>query len=331
MSALLFSVGILVGLIGLFTIGFGIPIHDFGLGNTLIVSGALASVGGLLLIGIASVVREIRKLAKVMAVQPVRAEGPASVIQQPAPAGQRAIAGPKLATSPKQPAQRGPRAEPRIEPAPDLPPPLPPEVPTERPRPSIFSINRPPATVEPPVVDESEDAPLSPSPSVISRQPGRNGDHPPIEPKFAPEPKAVPEPANRLSEPIIPPAPPAQPAPPRMPRFELPAPAAPERVPERQPQEAQPARPSRNLFDTVWPTEPKAKPERQPAFAPEPPVREEAPPPPSPKPVSILKSGVIDGMAYTLYTDGSIEAQLQQGVVRFASIDELRVHLEENA
>jgi hypothetical protein len=41
----------------------------------------------------------------------------------------------------------------------------------------------------------------------------------------------------------------------------------------------------------------------------------------------ILKSGVIDGMAYTLYVDGSIEAELPQGTVRFASLDELRFHL----
>ncbi|HYY37186.1 MAG TPA: DUF308 domain-containing protein, partial [Xanthobacteraceae bacterium] len=46
--------------------------------------------------------------------------------------------------------------------------------------------------------------------------------------------------------------------------------------------------------------------------------------------VTILKSGVIDGMAYTLYTDGSIEAQLPQGTMRFASIEELRVYLEQN-
>ena len=47
--------------------------------------------------------------------------------------------------------------------------------------------------------------------------------------------------------------------------------------------------------------------------------------------VSILKSGVIDGMAYTVYTDGSIEAELPQGVLRFASIDELRTYLATNA
>ena len=44
--------------------------------------------------------------------------------------------------------------------------------------------------------------------------------------------------------------------------------------------------------------------------------------------ISILKSGVIDGMAYTLYTDGSIEAQLPQGTMHFASIEDLRLHLE---
>jgi len=66
------------------------------------------------------------------------------------------------------------------------------------------------------------------------------------------------------------------------------------------------------------------------------PPRESAPPPeppPPPRPaaepraVSILKSGVIDGMGYTLYVDGSIEAELPQGTLRFASINDLRNHL----
>jgi len=43
---------------------------------------------------------------------------------------------------------------------------------------------------------------------------------------------------------------------------------------------------------------------------------------------AILKSGVIDGMPYTLYADGSIEAELPQGTVKFASVDALRSHLE---
>jgi hypothetical protein len=50
-----------------------------------------------------------------------------------------------------------------------------------------------------------------------------------------------------------------------------------------------------------------------------------------PGPVSVLKSGVVDGMAYTLYSDGSIEAQLPQGMLRFGSITELRNHIEQSA
>jgi hypothetical protein len=50
-----------------------------------------------------------------------------------------------------------------------------------------------------------------------------------------------------------------------------------------------------------------------------------------PVPISVLRSGVVDGMAYTLYLDGSIEAQLPQGTLRFGSITELRQHLEQGA
>jgi hypothetical protein len=56
-----------------------------------------------------------------------------------------------------------------------------------------------------------------------------------------------------------------------------------------------------------------------------------APPSAENRSVAILKSGVVDGMAYTLYTDGSIEAQLPQGTVRFNSIAELRAHIESNS
>jgi hypothetical protein len=47
--------------------------------------------------------------------------------------------------------------------------------------------------------------------------------------------------------------------------------------------------------------------------------------------VSVLKSGVVDGMAYTLFSDGSIEAGLPQGTLRFGSITELRNHIEQSA
>ena len=47
--------------------------------------------------------------------------------------------------------------------------------------------------------------------------------------------------------------------------------------------------------------------------------------------VTVLKSGVVDGMAYTLFSDGSIEAGLPQGPLRFGSIAELRNHIEQSA
>jgi hypothetical protein len=50
-----------------------------------------------------------------------------------------------------------------------------------------------------------------------------------------------------------------------------------------------------------------------------------------PRSAAILKSGVVDGMGYTLYVDGSIEAELPQGTLRFASINELRSHLAKNS
>ena len=46
---------------------------------------------------------------------------------------------------------------------------------------------------------------------------------------------------------------------------------------------------------------------------------------------AILKSGVVDGMAYTLYADGSIEAKLPHGTVKFGSIAALRTHIESNS
>ncbi len=47
--------------------------------------------------------------------------------------------------------------------------------------------------------------------------------------------------------------------------------------------------------------------------------------------ISVLKSGMVNGMPYTLYSDGSIEAQLPEGMLRFGSITELRNHIEQSA
>src|SRR5262245_32001453 len=89
-------------------------------------------------------------------------------------------------------------------------------------------------------------------------------------------------------------------------------------------------------FDAMWPKrrgptdQPRSDDERHsppssPSAEPRAPVERE------PRSVAILKSGVVDGMAYTLYADGSIEAQLPHGTVRFGSIAELRAHIENNS
>ena len=109
--------------------------------------------------------------------------------------------------------------------------------------------------------------------------------------------------------------------------------------------------PKNSIFDTLWPKASSSSADAQPAPAVQPaaaaaaaqaaqaPAEPATPnavpaavanPSPTPAPVSILKSGVVEGMAYTLYSDGSIEAQLPGGTVRFASITELRSHIEQN-
>jgi hypothetical protein len=50
-----------------------------------------------------------------------------------------------------------------------------------------------------------------------------------------------------------------------------------------------------------------------------------------PRVFSVLKSGVVDGMAYTIYADGSIEAELPEGTVRFASVAELQAYRESHS
>jgi hypothetical protein len=75
----------------------------------------------------------------------------------------------------------------------------------------------------------------------------------------------------------------------------------------------------------VAPTSSVPEPAVEPAVDAEPPEVNAAA---APAGVSVLKSGIVDGMAYTLYSDGSIEAQLPQGLLRFGSIAELRNHIE---
>jgi len=91
-------------------------------------------------------------------------------------------------------------------------------------------------------------------------------------------------------------------------------------------------------FENAWPKTERARggempPQRRSgraALAEPPAVAVERTPPPieDQLAVTVIKSGVVDGMAYSLYSDGSIEAQMPEGLMRFASLDELTAHIE---
>jgi hypothetical protein len=66
--------------------------------------------------------------------------------------------------------------------------------------------------------------------------------------------------------------------------------------------------------------QPKAAPRQEPVVA--------APPPPPQQPMPpLLREGVIAGIAFRLYGDGSIEADLPEGTTRFASLKDFRAHV----
>jgi hypothetical protein len=236
MHVILLALGIVVTVAGGAMAGFGIANNGFDIGNTMISAGTTAIVGGLIIVGLAVVARELR-------------------------------------------AARMPQVREPVRPAVAAPPP-PPPVRTARDTTSEV----PAQTPSPPAADLSQ---------VLAE--------PPAEPAPAPTADATPP----AGDPFAPP-----------PRTE----------PRR-------TSPRERGFDAVWAPEPaKTAPPPPPPPRPAPePSRESEPvairPPREPQAVSVLKSGVIEGMAYTLYSDGSIEADLPQGMVRFGSIDALRRHL----
>jgi len=352
MPVFLFLLGILLTGVGLFLIGFSIPFRDFSLGNTLIISGATGIVGGIVVLAIAATLRELRKIARLLeanAIAPRVAPPPvAAPVARPAPPPRPPVRPPPT-VSPARP----PRAEPRLDASPaeddNVPEPPPPAAPTvadvtvDRPRGGLFASirGRSQATPQPPRPVPS----LGPSPAGSAPPPGSSAAGP-GGPLPDGEDEDRPPPLPRSLRPNRSPLPGHEPGPetpsaPRSPtlaalaartaaRLDLPTRAEPdlprtaaepppvEPPAERLVPEASPEKPGRNLFDSVWPNDGMA-PERD---------DEDTPPQPERKSPEILKSGVIDGMAYTLYTDGSIEAQLPQGTLRFTSIDDLRAHLE---
>ena len=64
MMAVLLIAGIGFLLAGLLGIVFGIPVKEFSFGNTLIVTGVLAACTGTIMLGLWTVVRELKNIAR---------------------------------------------------------------------------------------------------------------------------------------------------------------------------------------------------------------------------------------------------------------------------
>jgi hypothetical protein len=294
MAVLLFSVGTFALVAGLVMVGFGIPINEFSFGNTLISAGTTAAVGGLIIIALGVAVGQLRRIAEALAGDlPARYAQPMDLVE---------------ATGASSPAAGMPD---RI--------PFPPRPKPETPFPKMGSLPVAPTNTgsgddydrfAAPTLPNPEEAPMAVEDEISLSPPQPSGGSAPKT-----DMRGL---AGRGQEPATNWKP-------------SPAPTPPGGSP---PRPLQPAK-----FDAMWPAEAKspkssvlddAKPSSAPArdtFSPERPEPETQ----KPRAVAILKSGVVDGMGYTLYVDGSIEAELPQGTLRFASINELRSHLEKNS
>jgi len=291
MRALLYGIGAFTLFAGLLMIGFGIPINEFSFGNTLIGAGTTASVGGLIIIALGVVAGQLRRVAETMAM--------------PAPGR----------TAPAPEALENPVASPRPAPAQGRPP--------FQTRPAPAALDPLPEAATNPFDERLENAPALRNPDISEALEEEISLSPP-----RPAAAVVKPPANDLSA------------------FGRPMPVAAGAGEKREPiagwrsppaPMAPPARPAHGAnFDAMWPAEakPKGPAMREPhADAKVEPILREPKrgEPEKSRSVAVLKSGVVDGMAYTLYVDGSIEAELPQGTVRFASIHELRNHLAKNS
>ncbi len=334
-------------LIGLLTIVFGSVIFVSTIGNALIATGAIGFTGGALIIAVAFVLKELEQLRLLIqagATLASRAEPAAhadvsDIAEAAMLAVSQAVAEPTFAPRAPTPEPRlsrpapepAPTPAPEPEPAPEpvaAPPPPPVEAPAPRPRGLSFADRLRPAA-KPPT------APAAPAPAAPPpRAEDRAEDEVPVverrgrilsrsaEGEVAPP---VPRPRSLLD------------------RMSLSRPAAERPAPERIAPEIsspEPRAPEHQEPEVHTPEPPAPEPVAEP-YAPEPapaaPIQTEqdeptprpygAPPPrPAPEPM-VLKSGIVGGMAYTLYSDGSIQAELPDGVVRFASLVELREHV----
>jgi hypothetical protein len=353
MSVTLLILGIVVAAAGIATIGFGSTISEFSLGTTSIIAGTTALTGGLILIGLSAVVTELGRVAEALrgramprpAARPAEAAEPAGPAAPVIAAAAPAIAPPvAVAAAPAAPASaRPPQPPPNIpmapRPRPEAPSrevrpaeqPYPAPAPSavevsaaaiERLRSSIPRTERP--RVESSAVAEDDEVPLSPNGAGQAQPRSASAEPAPPEPRVGAAERAGAAAAEA----------------PKGSRLDFLFRAKPA---------ARPAPQSEN-FDAFWPAdgrsgrnaaEPQPRADEiprysdyapaQPSAVQAPPVQERRAEPAPVESAAILKSGIVDGMAYTLYADGSIEAKLPHGTVRFGSIGELRAHIESNS
>jgi hypothetical protein len=343
MSLALLVLGLVVAASGLATIGFGIPINEFTLGTTLIVAGTTALTGGLVLIGISALLAELARLrnggaGSLATLSASGTEAQPNVSVAPTIPGPLSVsvAGPRLPTAPAVPS----RAKPETQAREARPAPAPVSGPSSV-EVSAAAIERLRSTIprnengRPAASGELEEVPLSPNNEPPQQQApaGTAPEIPIAEPRVTAEDRT---PAQSATEAL------------KASRLDFLFRSKPAR-PVRQPEN----------FDAIWPAETrgnKTRPpelqakhervERRPAARPPVPPESEtkqeqvetrpagspvrAEPAPA-EPPQVVKSGVVDGMAYTLYADGSIEANLPEGTVRFGSIAELRAHIESSS
>ncbi|RXG96892.1 DUF308 domain-containing protein [Bradyrhizobium zhanjiangense] len=293
MTLALLIVGIFAVLAGLLAILFGYTVREFSVGSTLIISGTIGVCTGMLLVGLHLLLLELKGIARRLAAGIAASE----VRVRPVLPG---------LTMPGAPAPEPALAQPaKIEPVPPPPPPAAAPPPwqseaaaRERPRVEAPGAPTPPAAPEAPRRRNLLFASTSRKERERAEAKATEGPPPPHEEPAAPAAANVP-PASFED---------AWPKPERM------------RPPEPPVTSRRPPPHSPSTFAEAAPTPPPAP---EPPRAPEPSAAAEQ------APVTVLKSGVVDGMAYSLYSDGSIEAQMPEGMMRFASIDELRAHLDQ--
>ncbi|MCK1516688.1 DUF308 domain-containing protein [Bradyrhizobium sp. 190] len=292
MVFVLLVAGIGLVLAGLLAIGFGIPIKEFSTGNTLIIAGAIGVCSGAIVLAFWMTVRELKNIARRLGTGVLEARGEATVRPVPVAATRDSASAAGGFPAAEQPGGSG-----SFPPA--APPPFPPASP-------------PPWQNEAVLRDHPIPEPMHPEPSAPKSK--RNLLFSSTSRKERERTQA------RGGEPLLPDP------------LSSDLRSRPPTVPPVETAEPQPA-----SFEDTWPRAERANRSESPLQrrGRTPPTLAEPNGGPAPRPedhqpdVTVLKSGVVDGMAYSLYSDGSIEAQMPEGMMRFASIDELRAHLDQ--